>query len=504
MLQSIRKLLLVGLTLSVVHGAGAFSLLGPFKGAGNPAGPDTWQDEGFGGRPEGLGYAINSSIGGPMFPIEAYRWNVPVITYAFDESFIRYFGPNGISAVEEAFAILNGLPPASQMSETLSEFPLDTKGRNDLARSLGLRDVKSTALSVLLEEMGLANPERYTWGLRDRVTGQGFTNYSVIQMNFDPVTLNPTPYVNGVLYNYRIFDALGPQGDEWASALEWYQLDPLVVPYSSVAGGFGSEDFQLGASPDEFATFVPGLGLGEFFTGLTRDDVGGLRFLLHTNNLVIETLLTNVIAGSGSARSSGGSPWSPVGGGATTNAPGGTNVVATTNLVRVALRAGRDKITFERVDFDSLLGQLFRPIANRYSDRFMTNGRVAVQSVQRVITVPDIIFAVQDLGTIDEVPALMSRTDTSGWQNDDAVNGVSDLGGPGVITPPVVIAFTDLLPFFLHGDPPFPDDLIGPEPQLPILWGSFNASADPPIVYPAYLSISLEDIQDAISQRRGD
>ena len=165
MWQLIKKLLAVMLALGVLHQAMAFSLLGPFNTL-----PVTWQNDGFAGRPQGLGYAIGGSIGGPKFPLEAYRWNVPVITYAFDESFLRYFGPDGVEAVEEAIEMLNGLPAASAMSDTLSEFPLDTKGLNHLAQSLGLLDIKSYALSLLLEEMGLANPERFVWTLRDRDT----------------------------------------------------------------------------------------------------------------------------------------------------------------------------------------------------------------------------------------------------------------------------------------------------------------------------------------------
>src|SRR6185503_12056596 len=109
------------------------------------------------------------------------------------------FGPKGVAAVEEAIGILNALPPASQMSATLTEFPLDTKSQNGTAATLGLNDVKSFTLSILLEQMGLANPERFVWNLRTRETGTNpdFTNYTVIQLNFDPFTLQPTRFVNG-------------------------------------------------------------------------------------------------------------------------------------------------------------------------------------------------------------------------------------------------------------------------------------------------------------------
>src|SRR4051812_12111309 len=71
-------LLLVGIVTM------GFSLIGPPKNGGNP---NDWQARGFGGRPAGLGYTLGGDIGGPMNQLEGYRWNVPIITYAFDESF---------------------------------------------------------------------------------------------------------------------------------------------------------------------------------------------------------------------------------------------------------------------------------------------------------------------------------------------------------------------------------------------------------------------------------
>jgi hypothetical protein len=53
------------------------------------------------------------NIGGPMEMGSGYRWNVPVVTYGFDQSFQDYFGTNGVAAVESAIKILNDLPPKS-------------------------------------------------------------------------------------------------------------------------------------------------------------------------------------------------------------------------------------------------------------------------------------------------------------------------------------------------------------------------------------------------------
>src|SRR5262245_42069897 len=267
MMQLLKWFGYVGLIASLPMEVGAFSLRGPLKNGANGA-PIPWQGDGFGGRPNGLGYELLGDNGGPMNPLEAYRWNVPVVTYGFDPTFVRYFGTNGMNAVDEAFAVLNALPPASQMSASLSEFPLDSTSLNHQASTLGLLDVKSETLTLMLEQIGLSNPERFVWALRDRMAAKGFTKYSVIQLNYDPVTIQESRYVNGVLYNYRIFDDIGPIGAEWASAVEWYQLDPLYLPYSSVASGVGHGDFELGSTPNDFGLVASGLNSGEFYRGL--------------------------------------------------------------------------------------------------------------------------------------------------------------------------------------------------------------------------------------------
>src|ERR1700743_1816456 len=108
--------------------ARAFALLGPFE---------NWMTI-------TNGFMQPEDIGGPMDITQGYRWNVPVITYAFDQSFIDCFGTNGVAAVEGAIQILNDLPPASQID--LNSYPLDTVADNFAAASTSLVDLKSTAL----------------------------------------------------------------------------------------------------------------------------------------------------------------------------------------------------------------------------------------------------------------------------------------------------------------------------------------------------------------------
>jgi hypothetical protein len=503
MKRVIQWLLAVLLILGTVTGAVAFSLLGPFKDGTQPgAVSDPWQSQSFGGRPRGLGYnPLNMDIGGPMFPHEAYRWNVPVVTYAFDQSFIAYFGTNGIIAVEKALKILNDLPAASKMSTDLTEFPLDNKQNNPMAGALGLLDIKSHALSLIIEELGLANPERFVWSLRSRVTGQNFTNYAVLKLNYDPVTLAPSSFVNGVLYSYQIEDALGPTGGEWASAVEFFYPDPFFLPYSSVAGGLSSPDFQFGSQPSSFV--ASGLAGGDFFRGLTRDDVGGLRFLLNPNNIVTESLQTNV-TGRLQAVTSLTSPWIPVIGTnfVTTNAFGQTNVITVstnlpgTNLITQGLRGGVDKIQFRRVNFDSLLGQTFVPVATPYTDTVIINGRPFKQTVVRAVQAPDIIFVSEDLGVDNAgVPILVRRSPASGWANNNLANGITTAGGPGVVLPTVVIRFSDNPPYFLKGNP---FDTSETAFDIPVVWGSFDGSTNAPIVYPKFLNYTLEDLANQV------
>src|SRR5437867_7240915 len=119
----------------LVARANAFSLLGPYT---------DWMQYTNGFRQHG-------DIGGPMNLGEEYRWNVPVLTYAFDQSFLDYFGTNGVAAVESAISILNGLPPASQINP--SNYPAESGGFNYNTQSQGLLDLKSATLAFMLEHL---------------------------------------------------------------------------------------------------------------------------------------------------------------------------------------------------------------------------------------------------------------------------------------------------------------------------------------------------------------
>ena len=245
--------------------APAFSLLGPAP-SGSGA-PDGYQ------QPV-IAFHLGGDIGGPKNLGEEYRWNTPILNYAIDANYFDYFGSNGVVAIDQAISILNGVSNLSAYSSSLAEVPMQAHRINYQASALGLVDLKSVALTFVVEELGLANPNRFTWCLRDRRPIPGapcpFMLYDVIKRNFDPETFQPTSYVNGTLYTYYILEFCA--GTPSADAIE-VQVDPLAQGVTAVAASGGG--FESGVA----------FNSGSFFTGLTRDDIGGLRYMLRTNNI---------------------------------------------------------------------------------------------------------------------------------------------------------------------------------------------------------------------------
>ncbi len=467
--STVKLLAAIGvLSLVSVVAVRGFSLLGPLE---------PWQVE-------RVGMNLAGDIGGPKNGLGFYRLNVPVLTYAYDPSFIQFFGTNGIAALESMIQFMNNLPPMSSITNDGVNLyvngqpaPFDSQFPNFEAQTLGLYDLKSAAWAALLEEMGLAEPERWTFALASRVIRPGpVTNFSVINLSFDPITLAPTPFVNGTRYSYQIVD-----GQAISDAVEFI-LDPLESGFTSVAG---QNNFQ-----------------GLFYTGLTHDDIGGLKFLYSTNNVVVETLLPTVTGrGPGAAPPANtnlvNAPWTPVfivtnvfG----TNVTGGTNVVTTNNIVNAAPRGGINKFFFQRVEFDSIVGP-FIARTNIYADVFYTNGQARFQLVQRAINQPDFIFAAGHTPlTLAGFPFMYARTVTDGWINNDALNGASTVGGPGVITPPIVITFTDQWPATLH-QPPFLEEFDFVQFAQ---WGSFDGTTNPPVLYPSFGQWTLGARRNAV------
>ena len=302
-----------------LQGAWAFSLGGPIGNNPNPITAfgvqgDLWQVP-------VIGYGLPGDVNAPKNLGEEYRRNLPVMYYACDASFLDYFGSNGVSAVEGAFTILNNAFTSNPLtgqyltngvdsySPDLSEFPLESRHMNYQAQALGLYDLKSWTLGALVEQLGLADPVRYDWTLHDRLHNPApgtppcplGMEYLVVQRNFDPVG-SPiagsqtvlslySPYVNDTLYSYFIVETctgLNPLATTYDTGLGTpFSVDPLADTYSPVAS------WEAG-----------NIGYGTFYTGLTRDDVAGLQYLLTAHNIIFEdgpagSVLLNTSSGGG-------------------------------------------------------------------------------------------------------------------------------------------------------------------------------------------------------------
>jgi len=258
--------------------ARAYSLAGPIGNAG-----DSYQVA-------ALGYAEPGDLNAPKNLGEGYRRNTPFMFYTYDQNFVDFFGSSGMTAVDNAYTILNqsftnnlqgpqvGL---DGYSANLAEIPLETRHINYEAEALGILDLKSMTLALMVEQLGLVDPVRFAWTLRLRVLPSGGTcpadeEYLVVQRNFDIVSsplnhVQYSPYVNNVLYSYEIVEAC--TGTPWLAMTVPFSADPLADSFSPVASAAG--------------IYSP-LFWGDYLTGLTRDDVAGLRYLLDTNNVNFE------------------------------------------------------------------------------------------------------------------------------------------------------------------------------------------------------------------------
>jgi len=305
MRKLIENFLWAGAFLLTLQSAWGFSLAGPI--ANND---DNWQTI-------DIGYGFNDPVA-PKDIYEEYRPVVPVMYYASDASFISYFGSSGLTNIDAAFAILNGVmcgqtnTPVYLYSPTngvtmsangaiggtiltlgssnsldsynpsLSDFSFDSMQYNYTAQALGLLDIKTYVLHSVVLQLGLADPDRYVWALHNRLVNPlGLQNplcpqdveYTVVQRNFD-VSQSP-PYsslINGSLYTYFIKENCGfDPAVPWSARTFPEPADPFATRYSAVTSGGLLRPFAL--------------QFGSFYTGLTWDDVAGLRYLLSTNNI---------------------------------------------------------------------------------------------------------------------------------------------------------------------------------------------------------------------------
>jgi len=438
---------ILGLVGAVViaQSAGAFSLTGPIE---------SWQtaDLDYGARPIQGG----AELGGPKNLGDEYRLNTPIITYGFDFTFLDYFGSNGVKAVDAAFAVYNKLPAVSRTSADLSEYLTEGNQRiNQTAQALNVLDLKSHTMWLIIEHMGLMS-ETHTFDLRQRIPPPSapacFFNYVVINRNFDPITFEPSHYVNGLLYTYQIQD---------------------LCPVRSVGDAVEIPVDPTGIVPTSVASGISGIQFGGFYLGLTRDDVGGLRYLYRHDNY------NNEVLPPGATATSQVSPWTPIG-------FGFTNVLATNTL---ALRGGIEKVSFVKTRYDSLFGTGFRPITYTYTIPIVTNFHLVNQTVRRTIFQPDILFTAADISA----PPVYSATTRSISFVTNGATSVITTAGPGIIAPQMIVTFNKIGQFLFNSNPFFLDE----ETATPeFVWGSFDGTTNAPVIYPQ--GTSIRDIESQV------
>jgi hypothetical protein len=478
MTRILKKIICLALGVTAACNASGFSMWGPLE---------TWQTQDLDYTDRYLPFLplpnttllevqgpgaysdLNIELGGTKNLGEGSRLNVPTITYAYDTTFLTYFGAKGVAAVDAAFAVLNGLPRVSSASAKLTEFV--TQGNQQVnysAQAMRMLDLKSTVLWLMIEHMGLIG-ETHTYDLRERVTEPGAAScdfdYVVLQRNFDPITYSPSQYVNGTLLTYQIGD-LCPAGVQVGDAME--------------------ESAQVGSPPFSAVATREGLEVGGYYLRITRDDMGGLRYLYRHNHYVNEGFDANTTI------SAAGGIWNPV----SATAPIGVGGTFS------GLLGGVEKITFVKTPYDSLLGTVFTPITYHYSIPWVTNGTLKTLSVTRTVTTPDIIFTAGDLTFPGPSPyqQTLAREAPGGSANrfityGDAispgtVNSVNVVT-PSVIRPELVVTFNNSGQVYYNEGTAFNDQ--GNAIDLGFIWGSFNGSTNAPIPFPT--GTSVEEIE---------
>ena len=499
--------LLVALTLLAMRGdASAFTLIGPFNPnntqltLGNNyysfqeaiAADRPW--DGVNALPAATSTQSNEQLrlnfydpmGWPVTVKEFYRWQYPELTYSFDSTFIRYFGTNGMQAVHNAFEVLNDyFEPQDKAYSGVSSLNLRAEydkrhaswRYNPSADAANVTDIESMVLGLLVNQMGLGNPHRYCFVIRDINNLTATTaDFHIEVRNYDPYTYRPTSWINGVNYSYFIMSS-GPLAPGVVVRFDAFEYSVFHEPeeFSAVAGIRDSITFT-GQTPWAGGLIQPTVfrNWGIFFTpddpltkpqpenyqsrlrtqprhALTLDDAGGLRYLYRTNNVVWEALApdinlvkladmnprtipkpnTQLMTLPGFAQWPNQSRTIAPAAGAGI-APARTPLRPTqvrpnvTTIVRLALRGGIDKIQFRHQAFDSLLGNAFEPHTTMWADTFITNFPASEvpsttspyfqQVVSRTVTAPDIVFIAEDLGLAAGGPVHIQTPDMTGWE----------------------------------------------------------------------------------------
>ena len=386
-----------------------------------------------------VGFNISDDLGGPKEIKHFFRWNNPYLTYTFDQSFVRYFGLEGMEAIHDAFRVVNDFfIPADGSYKGVSSMDFARDGYlsnynttwvNTTAQNDQIIDIKSLALGMVLNQLGVGNPHRYAYTVRGVTTNTTGTQWSfdVRLLNFDPQTWQPTDVINGVQYSYRLIHSAPPQAGGLITVpttprvqvdMEEFTTDTSGNAWTSVAGiadaFYGSTAIYWTDTPTafNFGVYYDGRNAmgGQFQPrhALTYDDAGALKYLYRTNNFVYEDLelavnlveppqflskpdrkhflQSNMPQGRGVIpRRSGGNvpPLQPAF--ATTHPLRGVPIIGfpgqLSQMVGPALRGGIDRMQFYYQPLDSLLGTLFTPTNFIWTDTFVTTNGNNVQGL---------------------------------------------------------------------------------------------------------------------------
>jgi len=153
-----------------------------------------------------------------------------------------------------------------------------------------------------------------------------------------------------------------------------------------------------------------------------------------------------------------------------------------------ALREGMERIQFVRANFDSLVGQFFQPITNTYTMIRVTNSQPVTETLQRIITGPDILLTADNQNAGNTFNGSVTRN-----IHFDTSTVLTGLAGPGVINSPVTFAYNKIGDAFRNG----PIILQGATNTIlseltqytTLAWASFDSSTNDPVVYPNGTSI---------------
>ena len=297
----------------------------------------------------------------------------------------------------------------------------------------------------------------------------GDAYYEVGVRNYDPITWNPTTYVNGTQYTYEIYDGCALTDP----------MDAMEQANDQAGGG-------LSLTSSAVAT-QEALQLGGYYLGITRDDMGGLRYLYRQNNYNYEALPPNCYVQTNGLDS----VFSPA---------QATNALVTGWTGTVG---GMEKITFVKLAFDSYVGGTNFPTnIIHYTIPILTNFTQQKMQVWRTNTAPDIIFTSANLLN---GAASTDRPFTNGYGPSPATAARSmlvpaTLPDPllehsEVFHPLMIVTFNNVGPFYYNENPSFMGGsafFLYPYFQF----GKFDGSTNAPVAFPLGTSLgALLDLE---------